>query len=100
MYYEYLLKKLLCNQRIRYNREFYNVDLETIIEIYEGFNQINSILNTEEKLYDYIKHNDPNYYSKIINKKIIIESISSSNNEIKLDKQKKRKGIYIDTSNL
>lgn len=83
--YEFLLKKILKEYRVRNDREFFNIDLETMKEIYESFNHINTILNTEEKLNNYIMNNHPEYYNKK-------KETSSSN--------KKRKGLFVDTSNL
>ena len=75
-FYEYLLKYILKKQRFRNDREFFDVDASEIIEIYNVFNYINSILNTTEKLNNYIKNNYPGYLSKKRNK-IIVESNSS-----------------------
>ena len=62
--YKYLLKKILKDYRIRKDREFYDVNSCDIKEIYENFNYINLILNTEEKLNEYIKNNHPEYFNK------------------------------------
>jgi hypothetical protein len=78
--YEYLLKKILYQERIRNDREFYNIDIQTIQKIYETFNYMNSILNTHDKLNQYIQKHYPEYFNK--------------------QKCKKKKGIYIDTSHL
>jgi hypothetical protein len=51
--YEYLLKKILKDYRVRNDREFYDIESDEIKEIFENFNYINSILNTEEKLNEY-----------------------------------------------
>ena len=39
--YEFLLKKILKEYRLRTDREFFNVDYSIIKEIYETFNYIN-----------------------------------------------------------
>lgn len=97
-FYEYLLKQILKKYRPRYDREFYDVELNEIQEIFEGFNFINQILNTEEKLNSYIKNNYPEYLNKKRSSKNLSCSSSDSSNSKK--KLKKRKGIYIDTSEL
>ena len=90
--YEFLLKKVLNHYRIREDREFFNVEIDMIKEIFETFNHINSILDTDEKLNEYIKRNYPEYYNK---KRKYYNFISSSSNKKKF---KKKKGIYIDTT--
>lgn len=91
--YEYLLKKILKEYRIREDREFFNVEIDLIKEIFETFNYINSILDTDEKLNWYISNYHPEYFNK---KKYI--KINTSSNE--KTKNKKRKFLYVDTSNL
>ena len=95
--YEFLLKKILKEHRLRSDREFFNVDIETIKEIYETFDYINSILNTEEKLNEYMERNFPEYFNKKTNRKNT-ESSSSSSSLSSKKKLKKCKGIYVDTS--
>ena len=55
------IKKVLLktekNYRLRNDREFVDVEIDKIIEIYNVFNFVNKILNTEEKLNNYIKNN-------------------------------------------
>lgn len=63
-----------------------------IKEIYETFNYINSILDTEEKLNNYVMRNYPDYYYKK-RKYINCETTSSSNKP-----KRKRKGLFVDTS--
>ncbi len=86
--YEFLLKKLLKDYRIRDDREFFNAEIDMIKEIFETFNYINSILDTEEKLNIYIMNNYPEYFNKKSG------YFSSSDKP----KSKKRRGLYIDTS--
>lgn len=88
-FYEYLLIKILKNFRIRSNREFFDINLDEIIEIYETFNHMNKILNTNDKLNEYINNFHPEYFN---NKKCN----HSSNEKYKI----KKKGIWIDTSYL
>ena len=87
--YEFLLKKILKEYRIRTDREFFNVDYSTIKEIYETFNYINSILDTEEKLNNYIMNNYPEYYNRK-------NETSSSSDKPK--RKRRRKGLFVDTS--
>lgn len=105
-YYERLLKKRLEEQR--YNREFYTVDDEEITKIYEDFNVMNKILNTEELILLYIKENDGEYYKKIIkknkknesSKKIYVEEISNEKKiteTFSFDKRKKRNAHFVNT---
>jgi len=108
--YEYLLKKILKEYRKRNDREFYNIEPEDIKEIFDNFTYINSVLNTEEKLNEYIKNNHPEYF-RLSKKRLYSEMCSSdssnSSNEKKmivghktaiLLREKKRKCIYVDTS--
>ena len=99
--YEFLLKKILKECRLRNDREFFNVEIDLITEIFETFNYINSILDTEEKLNNYVMRNYSEYYNK---KRKYSSSCSSNNNKkIRLSndkpKRKKRKGLFVDTSN-
>lgn len=89
--YEFLLKKILKEYRLREDREFFNVEIDLINEIYETFNYINSILDTEEKLNWYIERNYPEYLKK--------RKYDNSNFLLSKKKLKKRKGLYVDTSN-
>ena len=89
--YEFLLKKILKEYRIRTDREFFNIDYSTIKEIFETFNYINSILDTEEKLNNYIERNYPEYFKKI---KYVKSETSSSDKP----KRKRRKVLFVDTS--
>ena len=90
-FYEYLLKQILKKYRVRKDREFFDVCDDDIKEIYETFNYINSILDTEEKLNNYIERNYPEYFKKI---KYVKSETSSSDKP----KKKKRKGLFVDTS--
>lgn len=96
--YEYLLKKILKDYRVRNDREFYDIEPDEIQEIFERFNYINSILNTEEKLNEYIKNNHPEYF-RLSKKRLYSEmSSSDSSNSSNEKKLKKRRCIYVDTS--
>ncbi len=86
--YEFLLKKVLKEYRLREDREFFNVEIDMIKEIFETFNYINSILDTEEKLNNYVMRNYPEYYNKK-------SSYSSSSDK---PKRKRKMGLFVDTS--
>ncbi len=90
--YEYLLKKILIEYRLRTNREFFNVDVEIIEQVFNTFNYLNSILNTEEKLNNYIMNNYPEYFKK---RKYIKNETSSSSEK---PKKKKKKFLFVDTT--
>jgi hypothetical protein len=99
-YYERLLKKTLKEQR--YNREFYIIEEEEIVKIYDDFNVMNKILNSEELILLYIKENDKEYYKKIMNKKIMKKkNINIEEKKIKhiysREKRKKREVYYVNT---
>ena len=103
-FYEYLLKQILKKYRVRKDREFFNVYDNEIKEIYETFNYINSILDTEEKLNNYVMRNYPDYYYK---KRKYVKSETSSSDSRPSDsnlaildkpKRKKRKFLFVDTS--
>jgi hypothetical protein len=97
-FYEYLLKKILKNYRLRSDREFYDIEPDEIKEIFDNFNFINTVLNTEEKLNEYIKNNHPEYF-RLSKKRSYSEMCSSdSYNSSNKKKLKKRRYIYIDTS--
>ena len=90
-FYEYLLKQILKKYRVRKDREFFDVCDDEINEIYVTFNYINSILDTEEKLNNYIERNYPEYFKKI---KYVKSETSSSDKP----KRKRRKVLFVDTS--
>ena len=104
-YYERILKKRL--EKMRFNREFFEVENEEIKKIYEEFNIMNKILNCEELILMHMKNNDKIYYKKIMNKKInygiknekiYIEEIKDDK-KIKqtysFNKRKKRSAFYV-----
>ena len=93
--YEFLLKKVLKEYRLRKDREFFDIGTEEITEIYESFNYINKILDTSEKLNEYIWNVHPEYF-KSSRKRLYSEMCSSnSSSETKL---KKRRMLYVDTT--
>ena len=105
-FYEKMLKQILSEYRFRTNREFYSISESDVHDIFTEFNSMNKILCTEELILNYIKNYDLKYYNYIIkkNNKIIIETKSSSSDEIKTYSFSKKKinkrKIFIDTSNL
>lgn len=97
--YEFLLKKILSNYKIRTDREFFDIEPDEIKEIYESFNYINKILDTSEKLNEYIWNVHPEYFKssrKRLYSEMCLSGTNSSNDE---NPRKKLKGIYVDTSN-
>lgn len=92
--YEFLLKKILKEYRVRTDREFFNIETDMIQEIYKTFNYMNSILDTPNKLNNYILNNYPEYFK---NRKYVKSESSSSD---KPKRKKQRKGLFVDTSNL
>jgi hypothetical protein len=121
-FYEYLMKQILKNYRIKPNKEMFNVDNEDIKIIFDFFNELNNQLNDQIKLNNYINLYYPEYFKKrkyytqdfislddeiksgahqkfIVNKFLGCKNESSSNSlSNDKPKKKKRKGIYIDTS--
>jgi hypothetical protein len=96
--FEFLLKKILSNYKIRKDREFFDIEPEEIKEIYESFNYINKILNTEEKLNEYMWNNHREYFKnskKRLYSEMCLSESNSSNDE---NPRKKLKCIYVDTS--
>ena len=89
-FYEYLMKQILKNYRIKPNKEMFEVYDDDIKILFDFFNELNTIFNTEDKLNWYIQNFYPEYLKK---RKYVISETSSS------DKPKrKRKGLFIDTS--
>jgi hypothetical protein len=100
-FYEYLLKLILKNNRLRNDREFFDVEIDEIIEIYNVFNYVNKILNSEEKLNNYIKNNYPQFFTKKRNKLIEVSSSDESKKTFSSKRRKYKKlKLFVDTSNL
>jgi hypothetical protein len=91
-FYEYLLKQILKDYRIKPNKEMFNVDDEDIVIIFNFFNELNKKFDTEEKLNWYIQ----TYYPEYLKKRKYIKSESGSNKK----KLKRRRVLYVDTSEL
>ena len=99
-FYEYILKLILKEYRLKSNKEFFEIEHDEIIEIFENFNYINSILNSEEKLNEYIKNNHIEYF-RLQKKRLYSEmclSDSSSVSNSSDEKPIKKKGLFVDTS--
>lgn len=90
-FYEYLLKEILSNYRLRSDREFYDVYDHEIKDIYETFNELNETLNTSEKLLEHIKIHYPKYFKQKFNR---IQVTKPKPNRVI-----KKSSIYVDTSN-
>ncbi len=107
--YEYILHKILNKWRVRSDREFFDVDIYSINNIFDTFNWLNNICNTEDKLNYFMKfseyfdkkklktNNDlsDNTTSNIASNKTKLNTIYCKN-KIK-QKLKKKKGLYVDT---
>lgn len=99
LFWEKILEKLLAPYRVNPKREFYYIDKEEIEMIFNFINEFNKILDTREKLSNFIQQNYPDYYYK---KRIYNSDNSNNINKIKplndKPKRKKKRGLFIDTS--
>lgn len=93
-FYEYLMKQILKNYRIKPNKEMFDVYENDIKMIFDFINELNIIFDTEEKLNWYIQNQHPEYFKK---RKYVKSETSSSSNK---PKRKKKRYLYVDTSNL
>jgi len=76
-YYEYLISKYIYRYRYNKNREFYNIDEKEFTIIINFVELMNKLYDTEDKLLEYIKINDPLYYKirySKIKKKLFIDT--------------------------
>lgn len=89
-FYEYLMKLVLRNYRIKPNKEMFYVYEDEIKMIFDFFNELNAILDTEDKLNNYIENHYPEYFKK--RKYVKNETLSNDKPKIK------RKGLFVDTS--
>ena len=101
-YYEKILEKILSPYRINPKREFYYITEEEIKLLFDSFSELNQLLNDEMKLLKYIQENNPEYL--LDKKRNNYESSSCSRhiaNKVGLSsdkpKNKKQKGLYVDT---
>ena len=97
IFYEKILEIILLNYRVNPKREFYFDCEEEIKLIFDFINELNNQLDTKEKLFYFITNNYPQFIPKKIKIEVRSKNSSSSSDKPKI---KKRKGIYIDTSNL
>ena len=63
------MSKILFKYRYRKDREFYEIDNDTFIQLTKTIELINKMNDTEEKLLDFIKNFDNEYYKRRFNKK-------------------------------
>lgn len=91
-FYEYLMKQILKNYRIKPNKEMFDVYEDEIKMIFDFFNELNTIFDTPEKLNWYIKNHYPEYLKKI---KYVKSETSTSD---KPKRNKKRRVLFVDTS--
>jgi hypothetical protein len=68
-FYEYFLSKILFKYRYRKDREFYEIDNDTFVQLTKTIELINKMNDTEEKLLEFIKNFDNEYYKRRFNKK-------------------------------
>ena len=92
-FYEYLMKQILKNYRIKPNKEMFDVYEDDIKMIFDFINELNTIFDTEDKLNLYIQNQHHEYFKK---RKYVKSETSSSDKP----KKKKRKYLYVVTSNL
>jgi hypothetical protein len=90
-FYEYLMKQILKNYRIKPNKEMFDVYDEDIKMLFDFINELNSKFNTEEKLNWYIE----NFYPEYLKKRKYVKSETSSSEK---PKRKKKRVLYVDTS--
>jgi len=90
-FYEYLMKQILKNYRIKPNKEMFDICEDDIIMVFDFINELNKIFDTEEKLNWYIQNQYPEYLKK---RKYVKSETSTSDKP----KRKKRKGLFVDTS--
>ena len=91
-FYEYLMKLVLKNYRLKPNKEMFDVYEDDIKILFDFFNELNTIFDTENKLNWYIQNQHPEYFKK---RKYVKNETSSSSDK---PKRKKRKGLFVDTS--
>ena len=90
-FYEYLMKQILKNYRIKPNKEMFDVYENDIKMIFDFINELNIIFDTEEKLNWYIQNQHPEYLKK---RKYVKSETSSSDKP----KRKRSKVLFVDTS--
>jgi hypothetical protein len=63
-FYEHMLSKILFKFRYRTNREFYEIETNDFIQLVSTIEIMNRLYDTEEKLLEFIKQFDNEYYKK------------------------------------
>lgn len=91
-FYEYLMKLVLKNYRLKPNKEMFDVYEDDIKILFDFFNELNTIFDTEDKLKWYIQNQYPEYLKK---RKYVKSETSLSSDK---PKRKKRKGLFVNTS--
>jgi len=89
-FYEYLMKLVLKNYRIKPNKEMFDVYEDDIKMLFDFINELNAIFDTEEKLNWYIQ----NFYPEYLKKRKYVNTNSSSSDK---RKRKRSKGLFVDT---
>jgi hypothetical protein len=92
--------------RIKPNKEMFDICEDDIKILFNFFNELNTIFDTQNKLNWYIQNQYPEYFKK--RKYVKNESSSSSDKQSSKHyittrvkpKKKKRRYLYVDTSNL
>ena len=92
-FYEYLMKLVLKNYRIKPNKEMFDICEDEIKMLFNFFNELNTIFDTEEKLNWYIQNQYPEYFKK---RKYVKSETSSLSDKPK--RKRRRKGLFVDTS--
>lgn len=63
-FYEHLLSKILFKYRYRKDKEFYNIEINDFIQLTTTMEIINKMNDTEDKLMEFIKNFDNEYYNR------------------------------------
>lgn len=92
-FYEYLMKQILKNYRIKPNKEMFDVYEDDIKILFDFINELNTICDTEDKLNWYIQNQHPEYFKK---RKYVKSETSSSSEKPK--RKRRRTVLFVDTS--
>lgn len=97
-FYEYLMKQIFKNYRIKPNKEMFDICDDDIKMIFDFINELNKIFDTEDKLNWYIQNQHPEYLKKrkyVKNISSSSDSKSTNSNLAMRYKPKKKKKIFI-----
>ena len=94
-FYEYLMKQILKNYRIKPNKEMFDICEDDTKMLFNFFNELNTIFDTQDKLNRYIQNHHPEYFKK---RKYVKSETSSSSSSDKPKRKRRRKGLFVDTS--